>query len=352
MPKYFLYLLVISIFLIRFISSTPHFIDGQRIRISSQVASEPSSAYGKQTFKLVGLKVSLPSFPEVHYGDYVVIEGTVENRELINPKLKDLKISNNILVNLRRKLISVYNQSLPNPHSSLVAGIVIGAKSNLGDFYNKLINTGTSHVVVASGMNVTMFSTFVLAVFLSFTKRKWAIIATLSFILIYCFIAGFEAPIVRAALMSFLALVAQLFGRLVNTLRIFFLTGSLMIFIRPDWLGDIGFILSFATTLSMILFEKKVNRLIHFVPNVFRESLSTSLSAQLIASPIIFFSFGRINLVSPLINALVLWTVAPIMIIGGVGGLIGIISEQLGSFVLLLVYPLTHWFVFVINLFG
>ncbi len=125
-----------------------------------------------------------------------------------------------------------------------------------------------------------------------------------------------------------------------------------MIFIRPDWLGDIGFILSFATTLSMILFESKINRLIHFVPDVFRESLSTSLSAQLIASPIIFFSFGRVNLFSPLINALVLWTVAPIMVIGGIGGLIGILSEQLGSFVLLLVYPLTHWFVFVINLFG
>lgn len=352
MPKYFLYLLVILFLVVRFTSFLPHFSDGQKIRINSQVASEPSSAYGKQTLKLFGLKISLPSFPEIHYGDYVVIEGVVERGQLINPKLKDLTVSNNILISLRRKLISVYNQALPNPHSSLIAGIVIGSKSNLGDFYNKLLSTGTSHVVVASGMNVTMFSGFVLAIFLNFTKRKWAIIATLSFILIYCVVTGFEAPIVRAALMSLFALAAQLFGRLANTLRIFLLTGSLMIFIRPDWLTDIGFILSFATTLSMILFENKINRLIHFVPNIFKESLSTSLSAQLIASPIIFFSFGRINFFSPLINALVLWTIAPIMVLGGIGGLIGVVSEKLGSFVLLLTYPLTHWFVFIINLFG
>lgn len=350
--KLWLYPLVILIFFFRLIFFSPNFSEGQRVKISSRVASEPRVTFGKQTFRLLGLKISLPIFPEIHYGDYIVIEGTVQGRELVNPKLKDLKVSNSILINLRKKLIFIYNQSLPSPHSSLVAGIVIGAKSNLGSFYNKLINTGTSHVVVASGMNVTMFSGFILSLSLNFIRRKWAIFVTLSFILIYCFLTGFEAPIVRAALMSFFALVAQVFGRLANTLRIFLLTGTLMIFIRPDWLGDIGFILSFTTTFSMILFESKISRLIHFVPNVLRESLSTSLSAQLIASPIIFFSFGKINLLSPLINALVLWTVAPIMVLGGIGGLVGIVSEQLGNFILLLTYPLTHWFIFVVNFFG
>lgn len=342
--KYTFYFLLIFLLIIRFITTRPIYHEGDKIRITSQVIS---------LTKIAGLKVKFPVFPEVHYGDYVVIEGRIIEGELKDPVLKDLKVSNNIFINLRKKIVDFYNNSLPTPYSSLVAGIVIGAKSDLPkDFYNKLISTGTSHVVVASGMNVTMTTGFIMAILLTFISRRKAILATLVAILIYCAIAGFEAPILRAAIMSFLAFSAQLVGRVANTLRILFLTAFIMLFIQPNWIIDIGFILSFATTFSMILFEKKINRLIHFVPNIIRESLSTSISAQITAAPIIFITFGRFNLLSPIINALVLWVIAPVMVIGGIAGMVGIVFEQLGRIILLLAYPLVYWFVFIINLFG
>ncbi len=342
--KYLIYFLFIFLLLIRFISTRPIYKEGDRIRISSQISS---------LTKLAGLRIKFPAFPEVHYGDYVVVEGKVEKGELKNIKIKDLKVSNNIFISLRKKILDLYNTSLPATDAALTAGIVIGAKSGLPkDFYNKLIATGTSHIVVASGMNVTLVAGFVLSVLLKITKRRRALIITLVAILIYCAIAGFEAPIVRAAIMASLAFLAQILGRVANTVRTLFLTGIAMLILNPDWLTDIGFILSFATTLSLILFEKKVNRMIYFVPNILRENLSTSLSAQIMAAPIIFFTFGRFNPISPIINALVLWTVTPIMIIGGVAALIGLIFEPLGKLVVLLIYPLTQWFIFVINLFG
>ncbi len=341
--KYLLWLSLLSLIFLRYIATRPIYKEGDKIRISTQVAS---------TTKIAGLRVKFPSYPEVHYGDYIVVEGKVEKGELKNIKIKDLKVSNNIFISLRKKILDLYNTSLPATDAALTAGIVIGAKSDLPkDFYNKLIATGTSHIVVASGMNVTLVAGFVLSVLLKTTKRRKALIITLVAILIYCAIAGFEAPIVRAAIMASLAFLAQILGRVANTVRILFLTALFMLAVNPSWFTDIGFILSFATTLSLILFEKKVNRMIHFVPNILRENLSTSISAQIFASPIIFLTFGTFNPISPIINALVLWTVTPVMIIGGIGALIGLIFEPLGRLVILLVYPLTQYFIFIINQF-
>ena len=100
------------------------------------------------------------------------------------------------------------------------------------------------------------------------------------------------------------------------------------------------------------MFESKIYRLLSIVPTFFREGLSTSLAAQIGVAPILFYTFGQLNLLSPIINALILWTIAPISLIGMLGGLIGIIFEPLGKLILILVYPLTAWFIYMIELFG
>ncbi|MFC1710119.1 ComEC/Rec2 family competence protein, partial [Patescibacteria group bacterium] len=83
----------------------------------------------------------------------------------------------------------------------------------------------------------------------------------------------------------------------------------------------------------------------------FREGLSTSLSAQIGVTPVLFLAFGRYSFISPVVNALVLWTVAPITVIGMIAGIVSIITLQLGKLILLLVYPLTSWFIWIVNLF-
>ena len=75
----------------------------------------------------------------------------------------------------REKLALSYGRLLPEPESSLVAGIVLGEKSRLPEeFYNALINTGTIHVVVASGYNVMVVGGMILAALLYLMERKWA----------------------------------------------------------------------------------------------------------------------------------------------------------------------------------
>jgi competence protein ComEC len=123
-------------------------------------------------------------------------------------------------------------------------------------------------------------------------------------ILAYCVITGFEAPIVRAAIMAAIGYLAQLTGRVGNSVRSVGITGLIMAAIKPSWVTDIGFILSFASTISLMLFEIKISSKLGFVPGIFRESLSTSLAAQIGTAPILFAAFGQFNILSPIINAL------------------------------------------------
>lgn len=352
--KYTFWLFLILLFILRFMTTQVHYSNGQLLRISGRLFSEPNISGSYVTFNLSGVRVfAKVEDKDVHYGDFVVVEGTYEDGKVIKGEIKEQQISNNIFTTLRKRIISFYQNSLNEPYASLVAGVTIGAKSALPrSFSNKLKNTGTSHIVVASGMNITMVAGFILSILLLIVSRRKALLLTITFIWFYTFIAGFESPIIRAAIMATIAFSGQIFGRVANTLRYVVLTGLIMLIIVPTWISDVGFILSFATTISLIAFQAKINNLLKFLPEIIKEDLSTSIAAQIASTPIIFFVFGNFNLLSPIINVLVLWIVAPVMIIGGLSSILSFIYPELAKVVLLTIYPLTVWFVSVVKFFG
>ena len=338
----------------------PTYKDGQQVRITGKITGVPIKYSTVQRVDIAGLKTYLPLFPEVFYGDKIVVEGVIGlsadkagGKNLKNPALKEIVSNGNFLDRFRQKMISFYQNFLPEPHASLVAGITLGAKSSLpGGFWESLKKTGTAHVVVASGMNVTFVAGFLIAVFALFFSRRRAIPFVLAGIFLYCALAGFEAPIVRAGIMGALAFLAQESGRVASGFRILVISALIMLLVRPDWIRDLGFILSFVATASLIIFEGRLRKRLIKVPKLVREGLSTSLAAQIGVAPILFVTFGYFNLFSPVINALVLWTIAPVMIIAALAGSIGLLIPDLGSLILYLVYPLTWWFVKIIQMFG
>lgn len=351
--RYLFWFFLVFLILLRFWTTRPVYQNGDLIRISTTVTTEPCRYPRYQYFKLEGLKVYLPPFPQIAYGDWVVVEGRVEEGKLLGPKLLKLSPAGSFLLSVRRRIISFYQRHLPEREAALVSGMVLGVQEDISkSFWQTLRDTGTAHVVVASGMNVTLVAGFLLSVCLSFLGRKKAATLAIAGVWIYTSLAGAQAPLVRAAIMATLALVAQITGRLYTAGRALILTGAVMLLVRPDWLVDLGFLLSFAATLSLMLFEAKIARLLSRVPLLLREGLSTSLAAQIGVAPIIFVTFGQFNPLSPLINALVLWTVAPLTIIGAVAGIVGLIWPALGAALLYLSYPLSYFFVEVVRIFA
>lgn len=327
------------------------FKEGDKVRLSATVLSEPLRFSGSQLIVLNGLKIYLDEFPRVNYGDRLEIIGVVAGDRLKIIEIVKHETQTAFLFTLRKRIIGFYKKWLPTPDSALVAGMAIGSKEGIDrEFWKVLTKSGTAHVVVASGMNVSLVAGTILALSSSYISRKKAVWVALSAIISYAVLSGLAGPIIRASIMGTLALVATAMGKISQAKRALFLSAGLMILLNPSWIVDLGFLLSFAATTSLVFFGSKVNRLLYFVPSIFRVNLSTSLTAQIGVAPIILIAFGQMNFISPLVNTLVLPAVAPITIIGIVSALLGLVFEPLGALLILITYPLTRWFIFIINL--
>lgn len=328
-------------------------LPGGEVEITGVIHQEPSVYDDSQRIVLERYVVYLPLYPTVSYGDTITIRGVSDEGKIKKGKIVSHTVNTSILHSFRTSLLTFYKTHLPADAAALISGVSLGSKALLNkDFWEQLTYTGTAHVVVASGMNIAILSKFILDGLLAFISRRKAIPIAVASIWLYALLIGFDAPIVRATIMGSLTFFIQETGRVGDALRSLFLTVLVMLFVKPMWLTDVSFLLSFFATLSLMLLTKPIENRLLIVPKLIRSDLATSLAATIGTFPILVFVFGRFNLLSPLINTFVLWTIVPITVIGGLAGIVGLVVPGLGTLILFVVYPFVWWFIETIRFFS
>lgn len=331
--------------------------EGVKVRLRAALRQEPVLLGQSQRFSLKGIKITARHFPEYHYGDYLIVTGRLGEGGLEYPEIQLLKRAKKLgiwgwLLGLRKKIEAIYNQVLPEPQASLLAGIVLGRKRRLSaDFRQALKKTGTMHVVVASGANISLVAQPVVNALAGWLSRPLALIFASVFIWLYTWMAGFEAPVIRAATMASFGFLAQLLGRQKDALASLILAGILMLFINPLLAFDLGFQLSFSATLGILLFYPRLKRFGQRLPLI-GDGLATTLSAQVFVLPLIYINFKEFSLLSPLVNALILWTIEPLMKLGALLASIGLFSQWSAKLVAYPTWLLLTIFVKVIQWFS
>lgn len=363
------------------------YIIGQKVSLDITLSQEPLFDSRQRITLQDGffspLILTFPRYPEYHYGDKLHVSGTItgftpkkisskSNRLLVSekvvksiyfPKVEPGKNATSLIgsklafiTQLRQRLIYFFSTSLPYEYSGLMLGIVFGIKDSLpNSFSNELRSVGLVHVIAASGMNVTMVALFFSFLCGHFLKRQKALIVSIIGILFYVVLAGFQASILRAAIMGIVLFVGQIFGRQTMPVYVLFLAGVGMLLYSPLLLFDIGFQLSFLSVLGLFYIPSLLVRNKHikvFVEKgVIGEDIITTVSAQLATIPVLLAYFGSYTIWSVIVNGLVLWTIPILMVLGGVAAFVGLFSEILGKLVLYLAIPflvyfrlLTHFF--------
>jgi len=237
-------------------------------------------------------------------------------------------------------------------------------------FYTQLKNVGLIHIVVLSGMNITLLTAIIMSTIVKYIGRKIASILTIVIIIAFVQFVGAEAPVVRAAIMGILSLIGLLYGRRTIALYLLFLSGLIMVILNYEWLTSISFQLSFSATLGIILFgsggkneedaipvKTGIQIKKRWIPDqvrddlwkYFMEELRISLAAQVFTLPIIFWYFRQISFISPIANILVAWLIAPLMILGILTIALGLVSWHLGFVISWLVYPLLEFIIWVVE---
>jgi competence protein ComEC len=369
-PLFIFILALIIILVLRllfFYSQKTQYEDGQGLSFQATVFSDPKFTNGYQNFSvnLPGgetIFVQTVGYPEYNYGERLLINGKLKVRLLSGkstilsmsfPKVEIVKNSENYflaVVNLiRQKIINSFQTVLPKDSSALLLGIVFGIKEDFSNgFLRSLKTIGAMHVIAASGMNVTMIGGFFFYFFSLLLKRQKAIFLSIIGIIFYDFLAGFQASIIRASIMGGLAFSSQILGRQRDGVYALFLTAFIMLFLCPQFLTDIGFQLSFASTLGIIIIPSLFKKW----KNAFFGDLLTTFSAQVATLPILLGSFGTYSLWSIAVNALVLWTVPILMILGGFAAILSFIFLPLAKFLLYLCLPFLLYFQMISEFFA
>lgn len=253
-----------------------------------------------------------------------------------------------------RYFAGLINSFLPEPHASLLNGILLGIPLEADrEFYRQLQQVGLLHLVVLSGSNIAIVGSAA-AVLLGRLPKRVSLLGTIACIIAFTLFVGPEPPIVRAAIMGCLALIAILFGKK-NTALLSLLTATVFIAVfRPDWIRGISFQLSFGATLGIILFGSARMPAPRSRWESLRQALARemriSLSASVFTVPIIFLKFHQVSLISPLANLAVSWTIAPLMAFGAAACLLGSVTPFLGSVTSYICYGLLQYMVLVIRL--
>ena len=201
----------------------------------------------------------------------------------------------------------------------MAAGILLGIKSNLPeDFAKQLRETGTIHVVVVSGYNITLIGKILLAATL-FLGKRISLGLSVCGVVVFALMVGADPPVIRAAIMGIIALIGAYLGKPRNVLLALFVSAFIMLLINPMTYSDIGFQLSFLSSFGLIVVDPVLKSWVKkkYTQGIW-ESFWTTLSAQVMVWPLIAVYFNSISLISPLVNTLVLETVPVIMLLSTV----------------------------------
>jgi len=335
--------------------------------------------YG-DVLRLRGRLKTPPENEDFSYRDYLAREGIysiMSSDEATRLPGREGNFLARGLFALKTRALNTIYRLFPDPEASLLAGILLGVDNGLPkDLQQAFKDTGTSHIIAISGFNIAIIAELFLALFgRAFGKRRGALFAGMG-IVFYTLLVGADAAVVRAAAMGVTALFARHLGRQQDGLTTLFGVAALMCVVNPLYIQDVGFQLSFAATLGLILYgqplEQFVNRLltkyaarngsaqappdtearIAKISNIASNFFLLTLAAQITTIPIMAYHFGRLSLVSFIANPFILPAQPAVMILGGFADLLGMLFQPLGQIAAYVAWPFVAYTIHAVELFG
>jgi len=339
---------------------------GQKIILTGIITDEPNikdKSAQLTVIKETGEKVLImaPLFPEFKYGDLIEVVGKLEkpdNFETDNGKdfdyigflakediyyqisFAEVKIISSghgswlkeKMFNLKNAFIKKINFLIKEPESSLLNGLLLGAKNSLGvEWQDDFRTAGVSHIVALSGYNITIVAVGIMAI-LAFLPSAFSLSFGILGIIFFAVMTGGTATVIRAAIMALLVILARQTNRKYDITRALLLAGTFMLVQNPKILVfDLSFQLSFLATLALILVSPLVEKHLTFIPEKFhlRELAVATVATQIFVLPFLLYKMGLFSVYALFANILILPILPIVMFFGFFTGLVGFISTFL-----------------------
>ncbi|KKR53625.1 MAG: ComEC/Rec2-related protein [Parcubacteria group bacterium GW2011_GWA1_40_21] len=323
-------------------------------------------------------------YPEYRYGDILRIEGKLKkpqnfqnengktfdyvsylgkddvSYEISFPKIEIISRGNGNFIkaklyDFKNKFIGNFSQSIPEPHSSLLSGLLLGAKQSLGkDLLEDFRKAGVIHIIVLSGYNITIVAEAIMSAF-SFLPKFGSISFGALGIVLFAIMTGGSATVIRASAMALLVVLARATRRQYDITRALIIVGLFMLVQNPKILVfDSSFQLSFLATLALIYVSPIVERKLQFITPRFklREFATATISTQIFVLPLLLYKMGELSLVGLPVNILILAFIPLTMLFGFLAGAVSFISVAISLPFAFISYALLSYELKIVEIFS
>ena len=221
------------------------------------------------------------------------------------------------LTRLRHHLQARYLQPLfQGDELGVLAALTLGDKQWLStDTRAHYARAGASHALALSGLHVGIIYALLAFAFRGLRHRRGlhalAQLATITLLWLFALLVGMSPSVVRAVFMCTLYIVARWVSADSSSLHVLTLAALTMLLVRPLYLFDIGFQLSYMAMAAILTAGPHIEQLLarHHLPWVISYPLSIALLsvvAQLGTFPLTLHYFGTFPLYFLVTNLLVL----------------------------------------------
>ena len=223
-----------------------------------------------------------------------------------------------MLVELRHQVGRAMDRLLPRREAGLLRAMVLGDSGGVSEEdMSRFRQLGVSHILVVSGLHMTILAGFMQFLLCRFPIRK-AVRNALTALVLVLFLAlsGFQPSACRGAAMYGVLLLADSTGRRADSLNSLGLAVLLVCLFAPFSGGDLGFALSVLATLGIVVLYRTVyqalvgKRLAGLARRLWKPvaaSLAVTAAALLGTFPVQLAVFGGLPLLTPLANLLLVF---------------------------------------------
>lgn len=219
-------------------------------------------------------------------------------------------------------------QAIPDPQAALGVGYLVGQRRALPvELGEALKIVGLTHVVVASGYNLTILVRLARRLFVR-TSKYLATLSASAMITAFVAITGASPSMTRAGFVAGISLAAWYYGRTFHPLVLLPFAAMVTVMIDPQFAwNDLGWQLSFASFAGVMVLAPLLQAYFYGTkqPSVMRQVIGETASAFIMTAPILMVTFGQISNVAILANMLVLPLIPLAMLltfIAGIGTLV------------------------------
>ncbi|MBW4539366.1 MAG: ComEC/Rec2 family competence protein [Myxacorys chilensis ATA2-1-KO14] len=253
---------------------------------------------------------------------------------------------------VQQRIIKSQADRLGSPEGALLSAMVLGGRVvnvpfEVKDAFTKI---GLSHALAASGFQVSLILGVVLALTRRFPKLVQVCFGATGLI-IFLGLAGVQPAVLRAVFMGFAILIGVAADKQVKPIGSLLLSVTILLFIYPTWIWNLGFQLSVLATLGLLVTVPILTKWLDWLPSAIAPPFAVPIAAYIWTLPLQLYAFGIVSPYSILVNVIVTPLISILSIGGFISAILALASESIGSYAAWLFYYPTHWLIAIVIFF-